>query len=83
MIPGYWTCLNSSGIIARIGQEGRQLGQILFKPDFRFQGKELQVHEDGGWKAGWEKARRIKGSIKYKKPRKSLALGNKIVLLWF
>lgn len=60
MIPGYWTCLNSSGIIARKGQEGHQLGQICLSQTSGFKGRSCRsmrmvAERLGGRRLGEEK----------------------------
>lgn len=57
---------------------GTSAGANMFKSGYRFQGKKLHVHEDGGWEEGDSGEKKV-SNIK----REGLALDDKIVLVWF
>lgn len=60
---------------------GTSAGANISKPGLRFQGKKLQVHEDGGWKAGRKETQRRKGDTQYKKGRSCFEWQNSLGML--
>lgn len=52
--------------------EGTSAGASMFKPDFRFQGKELQVHEDAAERLGGRRLGEEKGVFNIKSQGKVL-----------
>lgn len=81
LTPGYWTYLNSSGIIARVGQEGHQLGHICLSQASGFKGRSCTSIKMVAERLGRRRLRGEKGVPNLK--REGLALGDKIVLVGF